>query len=120
MGAVLDDTCAATGRVPTFVEADDAWLRAQEVAPWSGPESLALWLPQPEYAGFASRRNDAAKAAGLRLRPLAATLESTLAWEVEQGLDRPRKAGLTPERERELLDLLDPAGQSGGGAVTGP
>jgi hypothetical protein len=119
VGAVLDDTCAAAGRVPRFVEADDAWLRSQDVAPWSGPESLALWLPQPEYAGFATRRNAAAKAAGLQVRPLAATLESTLAWELEQGLERPRKAGLTPERERELLDLLAPPGQSGPGALVG-
>jgi 2'-hydroxyisoflavone reductase len=118
VGAVLDDTCAAAGRVPDFVEADDAWLREHGVEPWAGPESLALWLPQPEYAGFAARRNDAAKAAGLQVRPLAATLEATLAWELELGLERPRKAGLTPARERELLDRLR-AGQPGPGAAQG-
>ena len=120
MGAVLDGSRAAAGREPRFVEAQDAWLRAQGVEPWSGPDSLALWVPQPEYAGFASRRNDAAKAAGLRLRPLAATLQSTLTWERERGLGRPRKAGLRPERERELLDLLeDPPGQPADEAVAG-
>jgi hypothetical protein len=71
-----------------------------------GPESLPLWLPQSDYAGFMSRRNDAAKAAGLSLRPLRDTVDDALRWERHLGLDRPRKAGLTPAREAELLALL--------------
>jgi hypothetical protein len=69
-----------------------------------GPESLPLWLPQPEYAGFMSRRNAAARAAGLALRPLADTVAATLRRERELGVDRDRRAGLTAGREAELLD----------------
>ncbi len=99
--------CArAAGRQPSPVEADDEWLTAQGVEPWMGPESLPLWLPLPEYAGFMTRRNDAAKAAGLRLTPVADTVTDALRWERELGLDRSRRAGLTPARETELLDLL--------------
>ena len=80
------------------------WLTAHGVEAWMGPRSLPLWLPLPEYAGFSSRSNAAAKAAGLQTRPLAETLADTLAWEVTEGADRPRRAGLTAEEERSLLE----------------
>jgi 2'-hydroxyisoflavone reductase len=107
VGEVLDACVAAAQRAPRFVEASGQWLAGQEVAPWMGPESLPLWLPLPEYAGFATRRNDAALQHGLRLRPLEQTVTATLLWEREQGLERERRAGLSPLREEELLARLD-------------
>jgi nucleoside-diphosphate-sugar epimerase len=104
-GAVLDASADATGHHPSFVERSHTWLAEQGVAPWSGPGSLAVWLPQPEYAGFMTRHNDAARAAGLVLRPVADTVADSLRWERESGVDRDRHAGLTPARERELLAL---------------
>jgi nucleoside-diphosphate-sugar epimerase len=56
-----------------------------------------------------TRRNDAAKAAGLGLRPVEDTARHALRWERELGLDRPRRAGLTPERESSLLSALAPS-----------
>jgi 2'-hydroxyisoflavone reductase len=106
VGAVLDAAVAAAGTSPRFVEAPDTWLAEHGVEPWTGPESLPLWLPQPEYAGFMTRDNAAARAAGLRLRPLADTVAAALAWERECGLDRDRTAGLTASRERDLLSAL--------------
>ncbi len=103
VGAVLDACEAATGRRPAYVEVGDDWLAEQDVAPWMGPESLPLWLPRARYAGFMSRRNDAAHAAGLTLRPLGETVAAALAWERERGLDRERHAGLTAAREAELV-----------------
>lgn len=105
IGAVLDASVEAAGHHPSFVERSHAWLAEQGVAPWSGPGSLAAWLPQPEYAGFMTRHNDAARAAGLVLRPVADTVADSLRWERESGVDRDRHAGLTPARERELLAL---------------
>jgi nucleoside-diphosphate-sugar epimerase len=105
---VVEASATAAGRSPELVEADDAWLAEQEVEPWAGPESLPLWLPAEEYAGFATRRNDAARRSGLLLRPLEETVRSALRWERELGLDRDRRAGLTPARERDLLDRLAP------------
>lgn len=84
------------------------WLVEQGVAEWSGPESLPLWIIDPEWNAFLDRSNAAAKAAGLRLRPLEQLLSELLAWEREQGLDRERGAGLSAARERELLASLPP------------
>lgn len=108
VGAVLDASAAASGASPRFVEAADDWLAQQEVAPWSGPDSLPLWLPQPEHAGFMARDNAAARHAGLTVRPLADTVEATLRWETEQGLERDRRAGLSRAHEQQLLDRLEP------------
>ncbi len=87
----------------TRVEADDGWLLGQDVEPFMGPESLPLWLPLPEYAGFAARDDSRAVDAGLARRPLADTLLAALADERRLGLDRPRQAGLSPGREAELV-----------------
>ena len=53
-----------------------------------------------------ARSNTAATASGLTTRPLRDTADDSLRWEVELGLHRARKAGLSPERERSLVDAL--------------
>lgn len=100
----LYDACvtAVGGTAPDTTEPTDAWLQEHEVAPWMGPESLPLWLPQPEYAGFMTRDVAAAEGLGLTFRPLLDSVRSSLATEQERGLDRDRRAGLTPAREAVL------------------
>jgi nucleoside-diphosphate-sugar epimerase len=106
LGAVLQVCAEAAGGPATVVPAEDAWLSERGIQPWAGEDSLPLWLPQPDYAGFMSRTNQAAKQAGLRLGSLVETAEAALRWEHELGLDRTRRAGLGPARERGLLDEL--------------
>ena len=95
----------ASGSNSTAITAGEEWLVEQGVNYWSGPESLPLWLP-PGHDGFMARSNRAARAAGMVLRPWQETLADTLADERIRGLDRPRKAGLSPARERRLVDML--------------
>jgi len=72
-----------------------------------GPDSLAMWLVEPGYEGWSSRSGAAAAAAGLTHRSRREFLADTLAWERELGLDRERKAGLSPAREQELIEALE-------------
>lgn len=103
---VISACAVVTGTEPLLAEPDEPWLVDQGVTPWAGPDSLPLWLPRPDHAGLMARDGAAARAAGLASRPLAETVAAALDWEVEQGLDRPRTAGLSVERENTLLALL--------------
>jgi hypothetical protein len=92
------------GHTAEVVAVPSHWLVEQGVEEFMGPESMALWLADPDWQGFSARDGRAAHASGLRHRPRKDLLVDTLAWEVERGLDRERRAGLSLRRERELLE----------------
>jgi 2'-hydroxyisoflavone reductase len=77
----------------------EEFLLANKVEPWT---ELPLWIPESDAdsAGFTSVSCAKAIAAGLTYRPLAETVRAVLEW---QRPDRPWRAGLSRERERELL-----------------
>lgn len=99
MGALVDACTGASGGIATAVWVDEAFVKANEVAPWS---ELPAWIPAGEDSlMWASSAR--AVAAGLTYRPLEETVRATLEYTRQRGLDRELKAGLTRERETELL-----------------
>lgn len=81
-----------------FTWVDDAFLEEQKVTAWG---EMPCWIPAHHF-----NRTDNAKAvaAGLRFRKIADTWRDTWAWIRDvRGLDGPWRAGMTAERETELL-----------------
>jgi 2'-hydroxyisoflavone reductase len=86
----------------TWIPAD--FLSTHGVRAWS---HLPVWMaPTPEMAGFSAVSIRRALDAGLTFRPLADTVDATLAWfdaQSEERRNAPLRAGLAPEREAEVL-----------------
>lgn len=102
-GDLINACIAAAGTTVSMSWVDSSFLARHGVKPWT---ELPLWIDDDELRGF--MRVDASKAvaAGLRFRPLLATVIDTLAWaRTQQG--EIGDAGLSPERERELLTRLN-------------
>lgn len=102
---LLREIADATGGAAELVPVGPQALVAAGVTPWAGPASLPLWAPSTHY-GFLAHDATPAIRAGLRIRPLAETVAGAGATERELGLDRERKAGLTEQEERKILDAL--------------
>jgi nucleoside-diphosphate-sugar epimerase len=99
-GRMLAECAAALQSSCAFTWVDRTFLEAHNVKRWAGPRSLPLWLPLPEFAGFATRDVAPARAAGLVLRDLSETARDTLGWlRASNG----RVDGLTIEEEKEVL-----------------
>src|SRR4029077_18091848 len=84
----------------------EGFLRGHGVEAWS---DLPAWLGA-ENAGFLAFDASKAVAAGLAFRPVEETVADTLGW--RQSIpDQPMKAGMTAEREAEVLAAWHAAGK---------
>lgn len=95
----------AAGWSGGLVAADEDWLAEHGVDYWAGPRSLPLWLRGEDLA-LNSHDTTRAEMLGLRRRPLEDTLRDAAAWEAEHPTPGDRRAGLTDDDERALLDEL--------------
>jgi len=84
-----------------FVWANEKFLEEQKVESWT---EMPLWIPE-KYNGIFEVKNDKAIRDGLSFRPLSETIKETLDWISIRGGD-PLKVGMQPEREQELLKVL--------------
>ncbi len=106
MGEIFETCRKVSGSNASFVYADGDWLAAQGVQPWS---DMPVWIPlEGPDAGQPFTDVSRALAAGLVFRPLSETVRGTLDWWAtvpSERKGRPLRAGLTAEREAELLEL---------------
>ncbi len=105
-GAWVEESRSVAGHTGPVVLADADWLLHHGVSQYMGPDSLAMWIVDPEMAGWSSRLGTAARQTGLRHRPRRELLTDALAWEREAGLTRQKSTGLSAALESELLAAL--------------
>ena len=96
-------TCVETsGGDARIVWIDPDQLVEREVGSWM---ELPLWAPEPELRGLMEVDISKALEMGLRFRSLEETVRDTLAW-IRSIDDPPGEAGMSEQRERELLAEL--------------
>jgi 2'-hydroxyisoflavone reductase len=102
IGEMLYDIKVALESKVTFRWANEIFLAAHKIQPWS---DMPVWTGAE--SGLARTKIDKALAKGLTFRPLAETTRDTLAWFKSLPQDRQAKlrAGLTAEQEAEILKL---------------
>jgi nucleoside-diphosphate-sugar epimerase len=100
IGRFLAGIASAIGAECRLTWIDRHFLEAHGVRMWAGPRSIPLWVPLPDYGGFATRDVARSLAEGLVLRDLGDTARDTLAWvRAAEG----SVTGLTAEEEGAVL-----------------
>jgi 2'-hydroxyisoflavone reductase len=98
MGQLLE-ACKAVGVDAELIWVSEDFLEEHGVEPFA---ELPLWVPR-EYAGLLDVDCGKAIEAGLTFRSLSQTIEDVLEWDRARAVGMEPAAGLTPEREQELL-----------------
>jgi 2'-hydroxyisoflavone reductase len=109
MGQLLNTIRTVSGSDATLTWVGDTFLLEQEVQPFDG---LPFWVPT-ELEGVFQFSVERATATGLTYRPIANTVQDTLAWLTsDQPADRAKDAapiqvpiGISSEREAALLQV---------------
>ena len=86
----LNHTC-------TFTWVSDAFLEENQVSSWG---DMGCWTPRNKNGHSSNARSIAA---GAKYRPIAETIRDTAMWVKNERGDKPWRAGMTAEREKDLL-----------------
>jgi 2'-hydroxyisoflavone reductase len=103
MGQLLDSCVAAAKSDAMITWVPAKFLAEHKVEGWS---DMPVWVDAVgDEAGFALTSAERALAAGLNVRPLPDTVRDTLTWHLSRPAEQQAKlkAGITPEREKEVL-----------------
>jgi 2'-hydroxyisoflavone reductase len=104
LGAMLEACKQVSGSHAGIRWAPVDFLKQNNIAEWS---DMPVWVPDTEEnQGFS--RVDISKAvnAGLKFRPLEETVRDTLAWAGTRPPDHEWRAGLSAEKEAQVLAAL--------------
>lgn len=102
LGSLLVSCREAAESDATFMWVDEEFLLREGVRPWT---DLPLWVPasNPAFTGFYNININKALKAGLSFRPLAQTVNDTLAWLKTWPASRKMKVGMDIATETQLL-----------------
>jgi nucleoside-diphosphate-sugar epimerase len=107
LGKLLEVSKRVSGSNANFKWASVEFLNQNKVEAWS---DMPAWIPDDqEGPGFARINISKALQAGLKFRPLEETVNDTLEWARTRPTDHEWRAGLTAEREAEVLAALKEA-----------
>jgi 2'-hydroxyisoflavone reductase len=118
MGDVVTASIAAANKLAKPLSAPQAqwmdaeFLAAKQVQPWS---EMPAWLPASgDEAKFAETSAERALARGLKLTPIAKTVEDTLAWHLTRPAEEQAKlkAGIAADKEAAVLAAWDTGDRS--------
>lgn len=100
MGRLLEVMRSVSNSDASFRWVDDAALQAADVGAWV---EMPLWMPAGRWPGFFAFDIGKAREAGLTFRPLEDTVRATLEWARTRPDDYQPRAGLSPQKEAEVL-----------------
>jgi 2'-hydroxyisoflavone reductase len=101
MGDFLDGVKGTVNSDCTFTWVGADFLQKNGITPWA---DMPLWVPPGStIAGLTTIDITRAVKAGLTFRPMALTVQDSLAWHRAEPAERALKAGLTATREASLL-----------------
>lgn len=102
MKQMLDAGRKTLNRYATFTWVDDEFLLKKHIDPWI---DMPLWLPDSDSdsAGMFMASAHKAMGAGLTFRPIEETFKDTYEWDAKRSGNHEWKAGLSIDRENEIL-----------------
>lgn len=105
MEKMLLEIKEVTGSDASFIWANEEFLINEKVRPWS---EMPFYLPESseDSQGFLSANIDRAIEKGLKFRPLKETIIDTLNWAEDSLDEKTLKAGISAEREAELIGKI--------------
>lgn len=103
MGNLLENIRETSNSNAVLKWVSEEFLFNNNVQYWS---EMPLWIPDRiNSPGFLCSNINRALKEGLRFKPLSETVQSILHWDNTRDKTIKMNAGITPERERELLKL---------------